>query len=417
MAILQTTGVSGSLTVSGSTGTLGVAQFVGSGSTVLSVSGSKGSLFSISDSIVGSLLSVVTGSTTIFNVDAGLVTSVSGSFLVTGSGIFSGSNALTVTGSLRAQSVIVTGSISLTGSLSITGSALFYSNATTSSVTQSMVFAAENIVADAFVPKWLDGPVNTGSVWYIQPNFDFNTVSLIGPGASTSITNVNCLPTLVGIVSNPDISFSNTVTNIKNQARRFSITSTTGQSFNAASLRVGALECFRGSSGAGLTNADTNKGGFFMVWTGGINAVQATQKGYVGLTDNATTIVTTGSMDPFLTSSYGKIGFGISGSTTTNWFVMNNTAGSAITSASLGANFPIDTTTLYQFILYAPPSSSYVAYKATNLSSSFSTSGFLTTNLPAASTTLGRVFWLNNGNTTATVAIDCVKFNLRVNTF
>ena len=336
--------------------------------------------------------------------DLGYKLDVSGSARIT--------NGLTVTGSL-----IVTGSISLTGSLSITGSALFYSNLSTSSVTRSMVFAAENIVADAFVPKWLDGPVNTGSVWYVQPNFDFNTVSLIGPGASTTITNVNCLPTIVGTVSNPDITFSNTVTNIKNQARRFSVTSTINQSFNAASLRVGALECFRGSSGAGLTNADTDNGGFFMVWTGGINALQTTQKGYVGLTDNATTIITTGSMDPFLTSSYGKIGFGISGSTGTNWFVMNNTAASAITSASLGTNFPIDTTTLYQFILYAPPSSSYVAYKATNLSSSFSTSGLITANLPAASTTLGRVFWLNNGNTTGTVAIDCVKFNLRVNTF
>ena len=135
MAQLQSTSVSGSVLISGSTSSTGLAQILGSGSTVLYVSGSTGGLLAVSDSTSGSLLAVYTGSTLIFNVDAGLNTTVSGSLQVSGAVVISGSTVteLTVvgnqviTGSLivsgsNEQELVVMGETVLSGSTLITGS-------------------------------------------------------------------------------------------------------------------------------------------------------------------------------------------------------------------------------------------------------------------------------------------------------
>jgi hypothetical protein len=103
MAQLQSTSVSGSVLISGSTSATGVTQILGSGSTVLYVSGSTGALLSVTDTNSGLLLTVNTGSTLIFGVDSSLNTTVTGSIIVTGSGIFSGS--IRVTGSVSSNIV------------------------------------------------------------------------------------------------------------------------------------------------------------------------------------------------------------------------------------------------------------------------------------------------------------------------
>ena len=85
MAQLQSTYVSGSVFVSGSGSSTGLTQILGSGSNILYVSGTIGTLLSVSDSATGSILSVYTGSTLIFNVDSGLNTTITGSLKITGS--------------------------------------------------------------------------------------------------------------------------------------------------------------------------------------------------------------------------------------------------------------------------------------------------------------------------------------------
>ena len=69
--------ISGSLTVTGST------NLYNSGSTILSVSGSQGGMFSISDDSTGDLLIVQSGSNNIFIVSSSGTTTLSGSLTVT----------------------------------------------------------------------------------------------------------------------------------------------------------------------------------------------------------------------------------------------------------------------------------------------------------------------------------------------
>lgn len=68
--------------LSGSYNLTGSLDIYKSGSTVLSVSGSNGTLFTVTDEVSGSLFTVWTGSTPIFNVDSGLITTITGSLSV-----------------------------------------------------------------------------------------------------------------------------------------------------------------------------------------------------------------------------------------------------------------------------------------------------------------------------------------------
>ena len=90
MAIFYTdSGSFNSLQVTGSTiisASSGIAlQLKGSGSTILSVSGSNGEIFNISDAVSTNLFSVSSGSLEIFSIDTSKVIKISGSLIVTGS--------------------------------------------------------------------------------------------------------------------------------------------------------------------------------------------------------------------------------------------------------------------------------------------------------------------------------------------
>jgi hypothetical protein len=110
-------------------------------------------------------------------------------------------------------------------------------------------------------------------------------------------------------------------------------------------------------------------------------------------------------------TTLNKIGMAIT-SSTNNWQIIHNAAGSSPTLIPLGANFPANGTDLYELILFCRPSGSAVDYRVTNLSTNAQTSGSLTTNLPASTTFLARYAWVTNGGTTAAASIDISRFSL-----
>jgi hypothetical protein len=248
-------------------------------------------------------------------------------------------------------------------------------------------------IAGRQMPKWI-GP--SGLDTPFQPNMMFNQISVIGPGGGTTVGVLGCTVTSVGTISNPNI----TTTNLKTQTRRIVNTSGAGTG-SLASTRITSLECWRGNA-AGL-------GGFFIVARFGLTTLQAGMRMYIGLTDNATTAPT--NIDPTTSTTPGKIGMAINASTG-NWNLVHNITGTAPTVIPLGASYPVDTTSLYELVLFAKPNDSVVTYRITNLSTAAQTSGTLSSNLPASTTPLGRVCWATNNATAAAVAWDLSRFSL-----
>ncbi len=248
-------------------------------------------------------------------------------------------------------------------------------------------------IAGKQMPKWV-GPSGVDSP--LQSNLAFNNVSIIGPGGGTTVGVLGCTVTSVGTISNPNIAS----TNLKTQTRRITNTSATGAG-SLASTRIASFECWRGNA-AGL-------GGFFIVARFGLTILQTGMRMFVGLTDNATTAPT--NIDPTTSTTPGKIGMAIAASTG-NWNLVHNITGTSPTVIALGASYPVDTTSLYEMILFAKPNDTAVTYRITNLSTAAQTSGTLSTNLPASTTPLGRTCWATNNATAASVAWDLSRFSL-----
>ena len=115
------------------------STIIGSGSTVLNVSGSTGTLLQVNDTISGSLLSVVTGSTTIFQVFSNNLVVTSGSNISTGG----------YTGSLFGTASYASNANSSSYALNST-SASYAVNSTSASYTLSASYAATSSYADSF---------------------------------------------------------------------------------------------------------------------------------------------------------------------------------------------------------------------------------------------------------------------------
>jgi hypothetical protein len=82
---------------------------------------------------------------------------------------------------------------------------------------------------------------------------------------------------------------------------------------------------------------------------------------------------------------------------TGNWNFVNNVAGTAPTVTPLGASFPVNTTDLYELVMFAKPNDTVINYRVKNLSTGASVSSTtLTTNIPANTTYMAPQFWMVN---------------------
>jgi Flp pilus assembly pilin Flp len=207
-----------------------------------------------------------------------------------------------------------------------------------------------------------------------------------------------------GVVVVGDAFTSNSLT-IPNLATTNLLTSTrrllnTGSAVagNAAVLRNNAADglVWRGNA-AGL-------GGFRVRIRFGTESALAQQRAFIGLCNQLNT--TFGNANP--STFTDLVGFSYD-SAATNWSTITNDNAGSATTASLGASFPVDATTLYEIELIAAPNASSIDWKITNLSSGASSNGTFSSDLPRNSVFLNPQLWINNG-TTATAAKLSVVF-------
>lgn len=158
-----------------------------------------------------------------------------------------------------------------------------------------------------------------------------------------------------------------------------------------ASSRIATLIIWRGNA-AGL-------GGFKFKTRVGTQTTVAQQRAFWGIW-NATTDI--GNVQPStLTNIFG---FGYDSAETVLSFLCNDNAGAA-TKTSLGANFPVDNSTLYDIVISCQPNASSIEYTITNLVNGSSATASISSNIPQNSVFLTMDNWVNSGTTNASVQL------------
>lgn len=244
-------------------------------------------------------------------------------------------------------------------------------------------------IAGRQMPRWM-GPAGLDVA--AQPALFGNGVYMVAPGTSTAM-NVWGGPALtaVGTVSHPTLA----ATDARNQMSRANCVSA-GTANSAAELRAAFARVWRGDA-AGL-------GGFFARMRFAFSTTTALQRGFFGLTGSTGAIATTQAPSA-LTSCIG-VGWD---SADTNLIVMHNDASGACTEVDLGANFPINTSSVYDLSLFAAPNSDRIGWQVQRLNTGHTASGEATTDLPPSTTFLAPHAYMNNGGTAAAVGLDLAR--------
>src|SRR6185369_4081029 len=110
-------------------------------------------------------------------------------------------------------------------------------------------------------------------------------------------------------------------------------------------------------------------------------------------------------VDPTTNTTPGKVGMAINANTG-NWNFVNNITGTAPTVNALGASFPVNTTDLYELVLYCSQNGSSIGWRVTDLSTGAQTSGSASANIPASTTFLAPLTWITNNATAAAAIMD-----------
>jgi hypothetical protein len=243
-------------------------------------------------------------------------------------------------------------------------------------------------IAGRVMPKWL-GPSGVDTPF--QPGLGFNRVSMVTPAGGTScstgVTAIGTAVTGAGTCANPNPTSGN----LLNSTRRITYSSGTTAG-TVAYQRQGMLQVWRGNS--------TGLGGFFFTTRFATPTLASGNRSFTGLADSVSNPT---NVDPTTSTTVGKIGMAINANTG-NWSLVHNAAGTAPTIIALGANFPVDTTTMYELILFSAPNGSNIGYRVTNMVTNNQASGTLSTNIPSNTTFLAPLFWITN-NATAAAAI------------
>ncbi|HRC28290.1 MAG TPA: hypothetical protein PKV96_02790 [Candidatus Saccharimonas sp.] len=245
-------------------------------------------------------------------------------------------------------------------------------------------------IAGRVMPKWI-GPAGVDTP--MQAGLGFNRVSMVMPaGGSTLTTFVGGFGTTftnTGTAANPTPTSTNLLTSVRRAT--YSTGTTPG---TVASHRQSVLQVWRGNA--------AGRGGFFFTIRFGTSTLQTGNRAFVGLSSS---VAAPTNIDPFVTGTIGRVGVAVN-TNTGNWSVVTNTVGSTPTATNLGSTMPLNTTDLYELILYSPPNGSTIGYRMKNLSTDASVSGSLSSNLPSSTTFLSPQFWITNNATGAAAILD-----------
>lgn len=237
----------------------------------------------------------------------------------------------------------------------------------------------------------------TGLNTSLQPHVGRNKIGSwlpIGNATTLPLANGLAAPTTTGTATTRNVATTNIVT----QQRRLGYVSAVAVG-NLAGFRTAAAQFFRGN-GPGL-------GGFHVIirFAPSDAATVAGARGFVGLWSTTTAPT---NVDPSTLTNIIGVG---SDAAEANLSIMHNDAAGTATKIALGAGFPARTLSAdaYELILFCGPSEATVRYRIENLVSSVSTSGTISTDLPASTTLLGIQGWTNNGATNLAVGIDLIN--------
>lgn len=217
-----------------------------------------------------------------------------------------------------------------------------------------------------------------------QKNIAYKRVFFVQAGATNVVTDGTNGVTTSGSIS----GITPTTASLLNAQRNIQFA--TGASAGSTTrCNNTSIEMTRGNA-AGI-------GGFICVWRFANYALVDGNRAFFGLIDGVSALT---NVDHRTNTAIARIGMYIDDDTG-NWNIIHNTSGSAATSVDLGANFPINTTDLYELTLSCEPNSSTVSYYVSNLTTGNTTSGTLSSNLPAGSSFLAMHSWMNNNATAA----------------
>jgi hypothetical protein len=143
-------------------------------------------------------------------------------------------------------------------------------------------------------------------------------------------------------------------------------------------------------------------GGFFYTIRFGTSKLAAGDHAFVGLADSISALT---DLDPINATTPGHIGVAIDDATG-NWQFVSNMTGMIPTATDLGANLPVNTTDLYELVMYSPPDGTTISWRVSDLSTGARSTGVASANIPDASTFLAPQFWISNGAASSTSALD-----------
>lgn len=245
-------------------------------------------------------------------------------------------------------------------------------------------------IAGRVLPKWI-GP--SGVDTPVQANLGFNRISLINPAGGSTLTTFvggyGSTFTNTGTANNPTPASTNLLTSTRRATFSSGVTAGT-----VASHRQSTLQVWRGNA-AGV-------GGFFYTIRFGTETLAAGNRAFVGMSDSTAAPT---NVDPTTTTAPGKIGVAINANTG-NWKFVNNATGTAPTVTDLGTAIPVNTTDLYELVLFAAPNSTTINYRVTDLSTGGQVTNSVTTNIPSTTTFLAPQFWITNNATAAAAILD-----------
>ena len=234
----------------------------------------------------------------------------------------------------------------------------------------------------------------SGVSYPLQPSLFSNAVAVALPGSGTAMSYFG-MPagTVVATASHPALANTNLMTSMKRT--QYATTTTAG---NSSSWRGSFAPLWRGNA-AGL-------GGFYVAFRWGASAQTATQIHYVGLwASTAAPTATTAS------SALAGGNFIVMGKDNgdANLFISYSTSPLAATRVNLTAAFPNDSTSMFDFIIYAPPNGSTIDYLAVNLNTGATASAQISTNLPQNTVFLNTYAVVSNNATAAAASIQLAR--------
>lgn len=254
-------------------------------------------------------------------------------------------------------------------------------------------------IAGRVMPKWI-GP--SGVDTPAQASFGFNRIAMSTPSGLLAAAATTVFNTWGVTQTNAATSYANPAlasTNLSTSVRRGRLTSAATANALASSYATSTM-VWRG-------NAAT-LGGFFYTTRFNFATLQTGNRAFIGLRD---VIAAPTNIDPLASTTPGAFGIAINASTgNLKW--INHVTGTAPTPVDLGANFPVNTTDLYELVIFSPPYSvanggNTITYRVKNLSTGNVTADTtVTTNLPASTTFMAPSTWMTNNTTAAAVAID-----------